>query len=94
MTDPTAASGHQEHALLTSTTPTVAHLSRLAQLGEQLAHISGELVELLHHDGVTHDLNGAEHDALRAVASAVRTAGGDVALVATAAHHRLRLADA
>jgi len=94
MTNPTAASGHQEHALLTSTTPTVAHLSRLAQIGEQLAHLSGELVELLHHDGVTHDLNGAEQDALRNAASTARTAGGDVVLAATAAHHRVRLADA
>ncbi|MEU0156808.1 hypothetical protein [Micromonospora fulviviridis] len=88
MTDPTPANGHQEPALLTSTTPTAAHLSRLAQIGEQLVNLSGELVELLHHDGIAHDLTGAEVDALRNAASTARTAGGDVVLAATAAHHR------
>ncbi|SCL21282.1 hypothetical protein [Micromonospora aurantiaca (nom. illeg.)] len=92
MTDPSPAAGLQEPALLTSTTPTAAHLSRLAQLGEQLVRLSDDLAEMLHHDGVTHDLTGAEVDALRHAAGAARTAGGDVVLAATAAHHRARRA--
>ena len=74
--------------LLTSQTPTAPHLSRLVWLGEQLQQHAAELAELFRHDGVLADLSGAEFDALRAAAAAGRTAGGDIVLIATAAHHR------
>ncbi|MEU0157047.1 hypothetical protein [Micromonospora fulviviridis] len=94
MTDPTAATGHQEHTLLTSTTPTMMRLSRLALIGEQLVRLSGELVELLHNCDVERDLTGAEGDAVRSAASTTHSAGELVVLAATAAHHRARRADA
>ena len=74
--------------LLTSQTPTSPHLSRLVWLGEQLQQTASELAELFRHDGVQHDLGGAEFDALRQAAAAARTAGGDIILIATASHHR------
>ncbi len=41
-------------------------------------------------DELLRTFTGAEFDALRHAASAARTAGGDVLLVATAVHHRVR----
>ena len=74
--------------LLTSESPPSPHLSRLVWLGEQLQQAAGELAELFRHDGVQHDLAPAEFDALRQAAADARTAGGDIVLIATAAHHR------
>lgn len=46
-----------------------------------------ELAELFRHHSIQADLNEDEFTALRAAAAA-RTAGGDVVLIATAAHER------
>ncbi|OKI44030.1 hypothetical protein [Micromonospora sp. CB01531] len=58
-------------------------------LGEQLQATADELAELFRHERVIADLNAAEFTALRAATAAARTAGGgDVQLIATAAHRR------
>jgi hypothetical protein len=67
--------------------PTAPHLSRLAWLGEQLIEQADELARLF-HGAVPRDLTPAEFDALRQATAAARTAGGDVLLIASAAHHR------
>jgi hypothetical protein len=74
--------------LLTSQEPTSPHLSRLVWLGEQLQERADELAELFRHERILADLKADEFTALRAAAAAVRTAGGDVQLIATAAHRR------
>ena len=80
-----------QNSLLTSHDPTSAHLSQLVWLGEQLQSNAAQLTELFRiNEGIQSDLTGAEFDALRAAASAARTAGGDLVLIATAAHHRAR----
>ncbi len=83
MTDP-------DPGLLNSQDPTSPHLSRLAWLGEQLQQHADELAELFRHERIQADLNNEEFTALRAATAAARTAGGDVLLLATAAHHRAR----
>ncbi len=78
-----------QNGLLNSQVSTLPHLSRLVWLGEQLLSNAAELTELFRgSEDVQSDLNGAEFDALRAAASAARAAGGDVVLIATAAHQR------
>jgi hypothetical protein len=77
--------------LLTSQDPSSPHLSRLVWLGEQLQSNAAELTELFRaNEGIQADLNDEEFTALRAAAAAARTAGGDVVLIATAAHQRTR----
>lgn len=74
--------------LLTSHTPTSPVLSRLAWLAEQLAETADELAVLIHNEQVQAALNAPELTALREATAAARTAGGDVVLLATAAHER------
>jgi hypothetical protein len=74
---------------ITSQTPTSPHLSRLVWLGEQLTETADLLAELFHHEQILADLSGPEFTALRAATAAARTAGGDVVLIASAAHQRL-----
>lgn len=57
-------------------------------LGEQLQQHANELAELFAHDGIQAALTGREFAALREAAAAARTAGGDVILIASAAHDR------
>ena len=60
----------------------------MAWLAEQLVQAAEEMAYLFRDDAVQRDLTGAEFDAFRQAASAARTAGGDVLLIASAAHHR------
>lgn len=83
MTDREAATGP-----ITSQTTTTPHLSRLVWLGEQLVASAEQLAELFRHDGLLADLTDTEFTALRNATAAARTAGGDLVLIASAAHHR------
>ncbi len=77
-------------ALISSQTPTSPWLSRLAWLAEQLQQSSEQIAVMFRDDELLRTFTGAEFDALRHAASAARTAGADVLLVATAVHHRVR----
>lgn len=74
--------------MINSETPTTPHLSRLVWLGEQLTVAADELADLFQHERILADLNEQEFTELRRATAAARTAGGDVLLIASAAHHR------
>lgn len=76
--------------MISSETPTAPHVSRLVWLGEQLTAAADELADLFQHERILADLNGQEFAALRQATAAARTAGGDVLLIASAAHNRVR----
>lgn len=73
---------------ITSQVPTSPHLSQLVWLGEQLTQAAEQLADLFRHERILAELTEPEFTALRTAAQAARTAGGDVVLIASAAHHR------
>jgi hypothetical protein len=75
--------------LLTSQTLTSPVLSRLVWLAEQLTGAADELAVLIHNEQVRAALSASELVALRQAAAGARTAGGDVVLLASAAHDRV-----
>jgi hypothetical protein len=89
MTDP-RRNGTGAAGPITSQTPTSPHLSRLVWLAEQLTEAADQLAGLFHHERILADLTEPEFTALRAATAAARTAGGDVVLIASAAHHRVK----
>lgn len=93
MSDPSSPARVDPAGPIDSKTPTSPHLSRLVWLGEQLVSTADELAALFPHDGIERDLNPTEFTALRTAAQQARTAGGDVVLLASAAHHRAQQRD-
>jgi hypothetical protein len=81
------------NGLLSSQDATSPHLSRLAWLGEQLQANAEQLAELFRNERIIADLSGAEFAELRRATAEARTAGGDVLLLATAAHRRALVED-
>ncbi len=76
--------------MINAETPTAPHPSRLVWLGEQLTAAADELADLFEHERILADLNEKGFAELRRATAAARTAGGDVLLIASAAHHRVR----